>query len=90
MPAGKFSAIIRKVSEHVALEPHARLTFEVSDGIRPMMLHRAGPPVVTGAEVHVDLSPRPASCKPRDRWLAAEKQRACCDGQPAQACCASA
>jgi hypothetical protein len=32
MPAGKFSAIIRKVSDHVRLDPAAKLTFEVSDG----------------------------------------------------------
>lgn len=67
MPAGKFAAIIRKVTEHVALDPTAKLTFEVSDGVRPMQLHRAAMPEATGAAVHVALSPRPASCKPRDR-----------------------
>ncbi|MFP3802914.1 DUF6428 family protein, partial [Paraburkholderia sp. SIMBA_027] len=35
MPAGKFSAIIRKVSDHVRLEATAKLTFEVSDGKQP-------------------------------------------------------
>jgi len=40
MPADKFSAIIRKVSDHVRLEPSAKLTFEVSDGVRPMALLR--------------------------------------------------
>ncbi|MEY9586300.1 hypothetical protein ABIA25_006477 [Sinorhizobium fredii] len=38
MTAGKFAAIIRKVSEHVGLEHSAKLTFEVSDGARPMQL----------------------------------------------------
>lgn len=38
MPAGRFSAIIRKVSDHVRLDPAAKLTFEVSDGSRPMAL----------------------------------------------------
>jgi hypothetical protein len=33
MPAGKFCAIIRKVSERVGLPRTARLTFEVTDGI---------------------------------------------------------
>lgn len=79
MPAGKFCAIIRKVTEHVALDDSAKLTFEVSDGVRPMQLHRAALPQTVGGEVHVELSPRPASCKPRDRWLEERKQpSACC------------
>jgi hypothetical protein len=82
MGAGKFSAIIRKVSEHVDLDQGAKLTFEVSDGIRPMQLYRAALPQIVGDEVHVELSPRPASCKPRDRWL--EEQKAVCCG-PANA-----
>ncbi|TGS16204.1 hypothetical protein EN852_011410 [Mesorhizobium sp. M2E.F.Ca.ET.209.01.1.1] len=69
MPAGKFAAIIRKVSDHVALDQSAKLTFEVSDGVRPMELHRAAQPSVVGGAIEVELSPRPASCKPRDRWL---------------------
>ncbi|RUW82179.1 hypothetical protein EOA30_40375, partial [Mesorhizobium sp. M8A.F.Ca.ET.059.01.1.1] len=58
MPAGKFSAIIRKVTEHVDLDPSARLTFEVSDGVRPIALYRAALPRLVGGAVHVDLSPR--------------------------------
>lgn len=38
MTAGKFSAIVRKVSEHIKLDASAKLTFEVSDGVRPMQL----------------------------------------------------
>jgi hypothetical protein len=80
MPAGKFSAIIRKVTEHVALDHTAKLTFEVSDGICPMQLYRAALPQIVGSEVHVELSPRPASCKPRDRWLEEQAQQtsSCC------------
>lgn len=70
MPAGKFAAIIRKVADHIGLNNGARLTFEVSDGQVPMQLHRAGLPALRGGHLHVRLSPRPASCKPRDRWLA--------------------
>lgn len=81
MPAGKFSAIIRKVSDHVALDQSAKLTFEVSDGDRPMQLHRAAYPAVVGDEFHVELSPRPASCKPRDRWLAEQAKADTCCGQ---------
>lgn len=35
MRAGKFAAIISKVSDHVALPVDARVTFEVSDGVGP-------------------------------------------------------
>lgn len=87
MPAGKFSAIIRKVTEHLALDPSAKLTFEVSDGIRPMQLHRAALPEIVGGEVHIQLSPRPASCKPRDRWLEEQKQASECCGTSNKPCC---
>lgn len=69
MPAGKFAAIVRKVADHVGLDHGAKLTFEVSDGEMPMQLYRAGKPVLRGDHLQVRLSPRPASCKPRDRWL---------------------
>ncbi|OHV88695.1 DUF6428 family protein [Mesorhizobium sp. ORS 3428] len=89
MPAGKFAAIIRKVADHVALDPSAKLTFEVSDGVRPMELHKASRPSLVGGAVEVELSPRPASCKPRDRWL--EEQRLagapCCSPAGGKACC---
>ena len=88
MTAGKFSAIVRKVTEHVALDMEARLTFEVSDGIHPMQLHRAAAPVLAGDEIVVELSPRPASCKPRDRWLAEQHRAAsgCCGSRNTQCC----
>ncbi|MBD9371358.1 hypothetical protein IB238_01725 [Rhizobium sp. ARZ01] len=88
MRAGKFAAIIRKVSEHVGLNGSARLTFEVSDGIRPMQLFCADAPIFDQDAIRVDLQPRPASCKPRDRWLA-EKQAAtsgCCGPSLSKAC----
>ncbi|PDT08897.1 MULTISPECIES: DUF6428 family protein [unclassified Rhizobium] len=91
MPAGKFHAIILKVAEHVQLDGTAKLTFEVSDGVRPMQLYCAAIPILRGGAVHVDLSPRPASCKPRDRWLAAEirKAAACCGpSATGSGCCA--
>jgi hypothetical protein len=89
MTAGKFAAIIRKVSEHVALDAGARLTFEVSDGIAPMQLHCAASPAVLGGALSVALSPRAASCKPRDRWLEEQKQAsACCrPSTTKQPCC---
>ena len=85
MPAEKFAAIIRKVTEHLLLDLTARLTFEVSDGVAPMALYRAATPRI-GDEVHVALTPRPASCKPRDRWLEDQKQT-CCSAGTKQPCC---
>jgi len=80
MPAGKFSAIIRKVSDHVRLEPSAKLTFEVSDGAGPMALYYASAPRLTSGLFEVDLAARPASCKPRDRWLTEEQTKSSCCG----------
>jgi hypothetical protein len=80
MPAGKFSAIIRKVTEAINLDMSAKLTFEVSDGVQPMQLHRAAFPTIMDGRVIVELSPRPASCKPRDRWLEEQASASCCGG----------
>ncbi|MCL6708509.1 DUF6428 family protein [Pseudomonas sp. R2.Fl] len=92
MTAGKFSSIIRKVSDHVQLDGSAKLTFEVSDGEQPMQLYCAFMPVFSGGAIHVDLAPRPASCKPRDRWLASEAERSsasCCGSASSDnTCCA--
>ncbi len=44
MLASKFVTIIRKVSEHMQLDGSARLTFEVSDGARPLQLYYAASP----------------------------------------------
>ncbi|OCO98891.1 MULTISPECIES: DUF6428 family protein [unclassified Ensifer] len=90
MTAGKFSAIVRKVCEHVALDGSAKLTFEVSDGIKPMQLYCADEPVERGDAIFIHLSPRPSSCKPRDRWLANEgklSQSSCCGPSTASSCC---
>jgi hypothetical protein len=89
MPAGKFAAIIRKVSDHVQLEPTAKLTFEVSDGERPMALYCASAPRLVAGTFEVSLSARPASCKPRDRWLAEEQAKSsCCGPASTSKCCA--
>ncbi len=80
MPAGKFSAIIRKGSDHDRLGPAAKLTFEVSDGKRPMALYCASSPRLADGRLEVALAARPSSCKPRDRWLAeqATATNSCC------------
>ncbi|MFN0193348.1 MAG: DUF6428 family protein [Aestuariivirga sp.] len=88
MSAGKFSAILRKVSERISLDPTAKLTFEVSDGSRPMQLHIAITPRLTASGIEVQLKPRAASCKPLDRAFAVEKKaNACCGTQSSGACC---
>jgi hypothetical protein len=89
MTAGKFAAIIRKVSEHVGLDLSARLTFEVSDGVAPMQLHCASSPQPADGALTVALSPRAASCKPRDRWLEEQKKaNACCSpATSTETCC---
>lgn len=82
MAAGKFAAIVRKVSDHVRLEPAAKLTFEVSDGVTPLALYCASIPQLIDGSFRVDLTARPSSCKPRDRWLKAQ------DNEASSACCA--
>lgn len=90
MTAGKFAAIVRKVSEHVRLDGSAKLTFEVSDGVRPMQLFCAGAPLLENGALHVSLEPRVASCKPRDRWLMEQSKpvTSCCAPAPSTSCCA--
>jgi hypothetical protein len=92
MTVGKFLAIMRKSAEQVPFDPHARLTFEVSDGVSAMQLLRASSIDVGPDAVRVALTSRPASCKPRDRWLEQKTahQQACCGPQASnsQACCA--
>ncbi len=87
MPAGKFAKIVGRVSERVGFDPAAKLTFEVSDGVGPIRLHRAAAPTVGGGQIRVDLSPRPASCKPRDRWLEERRGSASCCSSGPEPCC---
>lgn len=83
MPVWKFLAIIGKVAQAVGFDSDAKLTFEVSDGVKPMQIYRAER-IEFGDVARVTLSPRPSSCKPRDRWLA-QSAAACC--APTQPCC---
>lgn len=87
MTAWKFAAIIGKVADRLSLDRSARLTFEVSDGVQPMQLHRAAMPLAGADEIVVELSPRPASCKPRDRWLAEQQATSSCCAPENSQCC---
>lgn len=88
MPGWKFLAIIGKVREAVGFDDDAKLTFEVSDGVRPMQLYRAER-AEAGDVLRVTLSARPSSCKPRDRWLQQEQagQAEPCCAPKAKSCC---
>lgn len=90
MPVGKFLAIMRKVAERVSFDPEAKLTFEVSDGVEAIRLFAAASVETGGDVVRVHLERRPASCKPRDRWLEAPapKTSACCGPSTPAICCA--
>lgn len=90
MPVAKFLAIVAKVAEAVPFDRDAKLTFEVSDGRRAMQIYRAESVAISGDTVRVELSQRPASCKPRDRWLEQQKaaQASCCAPKAAaMPCC---
>jgi hypothetical protein len=92
MTAGKFVAIIDKVEKVSSFDADTKLTFEVSDGEQAMRLYHAASMEADDNRITVQLAPRPASCKPRDRWLAEEQQTAasCCGpATTTQGCCAA-
>ena len=86
MKAGKFLAIIRKVGQAVGFDRDAKLTFEVSDGVRPIQIYRAER-IEINDPIRVYLSPRPSSCKPRDRWLAEQEATSRCGPKAEESCC---
>ncbi len=87
MPVWKFLAIIRKVSSQVELGE--KLTFEVSDVVEAMALYRASAIHEGSDTVRVELTRRPSSCKPRDRWLEEQQTASACCGPATsqQPCC---
>jgi len=90
MPVGKFLAIMNKVTQAVPFSLDAKLTFEVSDGVKPMQLYKADDIQIDGDIVRVPLSARPSSCKPRDRWLDEQQTTStssCCAPNSKQPCC---
>jgi len=95
MAAGKFSAIIDKVAQLAPFEPDTKLTFEVSDGVAAMQLFHANAIDTSDEHITVNLARRPASCKPRDRWLENAPVSSSCCAPPAKvsakasACCAA-
>lgn len=90
MPAGKFAAIIRKVSDHVQLEPTAKLTFEVSDGERPMALYCASAPRLVAGTFEVPSLPgQRAASRAIAGWPEEQAQSSCCSPATSSSkCCA--
>jgi Family of unknown function (DUF6428) len=80
MPVWKFLAIMKKVAEEVLFDPESKLTFEVSDPDSAMRLFAFFGLDADDEIVRVTLKRRPASCKPRDRWLENERgtKASCC------------
>ncbi len=82
MPVWKFLAIMKKFAAEVRSDAGAKLTFEVSDPSSAIRLFGVEAVEIAGQTVRVSLKRRPASCKPRDRWLdqapKANEARACC------------
>lgn len=80
MTVWKFLAIMKKVADEVPFDPESKLTFEVSDTDSAMRLFGIAGVEVEGEVVRVSLKRRPASCKPRDRWLeqGGETKAKCC------------
>jgi hypothetical protein len=69
MTVGKFLAIMDKVARDVGLDPASRLTFECGDDLGMIGLYAVDSSAVEPERVLVSLTPRHASCKPRDRWF---------------------
>lgn len=78
MTVAKFRSILGRVGSRVQLDTEARLTWEVSRPGDPMRVYD-----VVGIEIEndraiVQLSPRPAVCKPRHRAQQAGPSTRCC------------
>jgi Family of unknown function (DUF6428) len=85
MPVWKFLAIMKKVVAEVPFDLDSKATFEVSDPSSAMRLFGIAGLETTTTTARISLKRRPASCKPRDRWL--DKQEACCGPNSASQCC---
>jgi hypothetical protein len=73
LSVGKFLAIMDKFGNDVGLDRSAKLTFEVSDPESALQLFGPAGMEADAKTVRVSLARRPASCKPRDRWLEQQK-----------------
>ena len=84
MTVRTFLGIMRKFSGDVGLKAESALVFEVSDPQSPLSLYGVEAIERHAGKVVVALAARPASCKPRDRWL---EQQASESRRAANSCC---
>lgn len=67
MTVAKFQSILGKVGSRVQLDREARLTWEVSRPDDPMQVYDVAGIEIGNERAIIQLSPRPAICKPRHR-----------------------
>lgn len=96
MGIAKFEGILGKVAARVSLDPGARVTIEIGVPGEPMQIFDLGRLRSTGDNLHLDLVPRAAICKPRHREeMARPGTAAACCGSSAvpqatgKACCSA-
>ncbi|MCJ8144020.1 DUF6428 family protein [Ancylobacter sp. A5.8] len=87
MSVGKFRAILDQVGRRIALDPEARLTFEVGPPGAAMQVFDAGRLEIGDERVTLRLVPRAAICKPRHREALAAPAPACCAAPAARSSC---
>jgi hypothetical protein len=85
MPVAKFRAILDQVARRIALDPEARLTFEVGPPEAPMQVFDAEAIRADDEGVVLRLVARAAICKPRHRATQAAASASCC-GSTAGSC----
>lgn len=89
MPVSKFRAILDQVAARIALDPSARLTFEVGLPDTPMQVFDIDTLRVGTDRVVLCLASRPAICKPRHRADQEAALSACCGSATREiGCCA--
>lgn len=86
MRVGKLLGILERVSAQVGLRSESRLTFEVGPPGRPMQVFDLEGIRIEATSVLLELTPRPAICKPRHRARQAVTTASSCCG-PADGCC---
>lgn len=77
MTVAKFQSILGKVGSRVQLDREARLTWEVSRPGDPMQVYDVAGVEIENDRAIVQLSPRPAICKPRHRVQKADAPVCC-------------
>ena len=85
MTVEKFRCIMKKVASKIAMASDARLTFEVGPPDEPMQIFDVGSLRPGANSMLLELTARPAICKPRHREAAAAQS--CCGHTSGSTCC---